>query len=380
MKKVFTIEDTVVSYNSIDIKKNDFTVQSLPFNYSVKFINDKQLKKIISSSGKNNKSKHFVFVDAKVDNYYNKLLWEKEYIIPFFANEANKTIHSSLILIDLLNENNFTKKENLISIGGGITQDVTAFACAVFKRGISWTFVPTTLLAMTDSCIGAKSAINYRGTKNLLGLFTAPKLVYINLSFLSSLSKRDILSGYGEIIKLCIVGGEYTFQQFNKIKISQKGDLLFNIDVLIKMALMVKKSVIIKDEFENNIRKALNYGHTIAHAIEPIVKYKIPHGIAVLIGMYVENIISCKYGYLDTASCDMLNEIITSYIDSKSLTLLKKMPLSELMINIEKDKKNESKLISFAVPFELGCFKLIRLKNDKKLAISIENAFYKLLM
>ena len=163
---------------------------------------------------------------------------------------------------------------------------------------------------MADSCIGAKSAINYGGTKNLIGLFSAPKEVFINTTFLKTLDKRDVLSGYGEIIKLCIVGGKSTIEEFMKVKDLQKGDLLFQIDILIKTALTVKKAVIIEDEFENNIRKALNYGHTIGHAIEPIVKYKIPHGIAVLIGMFVENYISNEYGYLDSVSCNKLNKII----------------------------------------------------------------------
>ena len=379
MKKFFKIENELIYLNHKDIQKSEFIIKSSPYDYTVKFINDKTFRNLLLQNRIINKKKNFLFVDKKVDKIYKETLWKKDHTLTLNANEENKTIYSSLLVIDSLNKNNFTKKEILISIGGGITQDVTAFARSIFKRGINWTYFPTTLLSMADSCIGAKSAINYGGTKNLIGLFSAPKEVYINTTFLKTLDKRDVLSGYGEIIKLCIVGGETTIEEFKKVKDLQKGDLLFKIDVLIKTALLVKKAVITEDEFENNIRKALNYGHTIGHAIEPIVKYKIPHGIAVLIGMFIENCISNEYGYLDIASCNFLNKIIIDYIDQKSLTYFKSVSIKELILHMKKDKKNELTNISFAVPIAIGHFKILQLKNDKKLVKVIDNAFKNLL-
>jgi 3-dehydroquinate synthase len=379
MKNAFKIGEESISLNHKDIQKSEFVIKSSPYDYTVKFIDNKVLRLVLSQNRNINKQKNFLFVDKNVDRIYKEKLWKKDDTLQLIANEENKTINSSLLVIDLLNKNNYTKKEVLISIGGGITQDVTAFARSIFKRGIDWIYFPTTLLSMADSCIGAKSAINYGGTKNLIGLFSAPKEVFINTSFLKTLDKRDILSGYGEIIKLCIVGGAFTIEKFNEVKSLQNGDLLFQIDVLIKTALIVKKAVITEDEFENNIRKALNYGHTIGHAIEPIVKYKIPHGIAVLIGMFVENCISNEYGYLDSVSCKRLNNLIIDYIDKKSLSHLKFVTIPDLLVHMKKDKKNELMNISFAVPIALGHFKLLQLKNDKKLIFAIENAFKKLL-
>jgi 3-dehydroquinate synthase len=380
MKSVFKIENELISLNPEDILKSEFVIKSAPYNYTVNFIDDKVLKSILSKNRNINKLKNFLFIDKKVNKIYKDELWKKDNTLTLIASEENKTINSSLLLIDLLNKNNFTKKEVLISIGGGITQDVTAFARSVFKRGINWTYFPTTLLSMADSCIGAKSAINYGGTKNLIGLFSAPKEVYINTNFLNTLDKRDVLSGYGEIIKLCIVGGEFTIEKFKKVKELQKGDLLFQIDLLIKTALIVKKAVITEDEFENNIRKALNYGHTIGHAIEPIVKFKIPHGIAVLIGMYIENYISKEYGYLDIESLNTLNKIIIDFIDPKSLRYLKLININELLFHMKKDKKNVLMNISFAVPIAIGHFKVLHLKNDKKLSFVIDKAFENLLV
>lgn len=375
MKNVFKIENNSISLNLNDIQKSEFVIKSSPYDYTVKFIDDKTLRLVLLQKRNLNKQKNFLFVDKKVDKIYKEKLWKKDHTLTLIANEENKTIKSSLFLIDLLNKNNFTKKEILISIGGGITQDVTAFARSIFKRGINWTYFPTTLLSMADSCIGAKSAINYGGTKNLIGLFSAPKEIFINTTFLKTLDKRDVLSGYGEIIKLCIVGGVNTIEEFKKVKDIQNGDLLFKIDVLIKMALIVKKAVIIEDEFENNIRKALNYGHTIGHAIEPIVKFKIPHGIAVSIGMFIENFISYEYGFIDFDSYNSLNKLIIEYIDPKSIKYLKTITINEMIKNMTKDKKNESSNISFAVPISIGHFKILQLKNDKKLIFVLEKAF-----
>jgi 3-dehydroquinate synthase len=380
MLNSFKIENKILFLNHEEIQSSQFLIKSKPYDYIVKFINHKTLKSILLKSKNLNKEKSFLFIDKNVNKIYKEELWEHEHTLTLLANEKNKTITSSLLLIDKLNENNFTKKEVLISIGGGITQDVTAFARSIFKRGINWTYFPTTLLSMADSCIGAKSAINYGGTKNLIGLFSAPKEVYINTAFLQTLETRDILSGYGEILKLCIVGGDFAIEKFTKVKNLQNGDLLMQIDVLIKTALIVKKAVITEDEYENNIRKALNYGHTIAHAIEPIVEFKIPHGVAVLIGMFVENHISKDYGFLDFKSCNSLNKLIYDYIDSKSINILKSVSINELLLHMKKDKKNELNNISFAVPIAVGNFKILQLKNDKKLLTAIKKAFKNLLL
>ena len=180
-----------------------------------------------------------------------------------------------------------SKKNKLIVIGGGITQDVGGFAAAIYKRGINWIFIPTTILSMTDSCIGSKVSIN-RGSKNMLGLFGAPNKIFISDYFLNSLSKHDITSGIGEALKLSLIGGiqsyKYFLDQYNKK----------NYINIIKISSLIKKQLIEYDEFDENERRVLNYGHTIGHAIESVSNYFIPHGIAVLIGMYVINMLFYK--------------------------------------------------------------------------------------
>jgi len=200
----------------------------------------------------------------------------------FDATEDNKNINSVLLLIDTLLSKNFTKKNKLLVIGGGITQEIGGFAAAIYKRGIPWILIPTTILSMTDSCIGSKVSINHR-SKNMLGLFVAPDKIYISDYFLNSLSKDDIISGVGESLKLSLIGGKQTFTYFKE---QYKKKNYMNV---IKIASLVKKIIIEKDEFEKDERKVLNYGHTMGHAIESTTNYAIPHGIGVLIGMYIKN-------------------------------------------------------------------------------------------
>ena len=370
----FKIDDRKIILNFKHLKKNDFVIKSNPYNYSISFIEDNELKSVFSDLRNVNDDKNFFFVDKKVDMLYKKIFWPRDETLRINAIEKNKTINSALIIIAKLNQINFTKEEVFISIGGGITQDVSAFARSVFKRGIIWNYIPTTLLAMSDSCIGSKSAINYHNTKNLIGLFSAPHSVYININFLKSLDIRDVLSGYGEIIKLCIVGGLSTINYFKEVTSKQNGELLTNISQLIKISLLVKKSVIEIDEFEYDIRKALNYGHTVGHAIEPLVKFKIPHGIAVMIGIVVENEIATYFGNLNKNESVFLNKILVQYIDDESLFLLKNIDINEIFENMLKDKKNQKDIINFAVPFSIGSFGIIKVKKSEKLKKIVSNA------
>lgn len=212
----------------------------------------------------------FLFIDKNVDmiDFKDK--------VSFDAIEKNKTIFTSLDLMDKLHSMGFTKKNKMVIVGGGITQDVGSLCAALYKRGIPWVFFPTTLLSMCDSCIGSKMGVNHNGAKNQIGLFYPPKTVYININYLNTLKLDDISSGMGEILKLYQIGG---------IKFNSKTPM----EVMIKQALMVKKSIIEYDEFEKTIRQSLNYGHTFGHVIEILSDYKMSHGEAVIWGMLIIN-------------------------------------------------------------------------------------------
>lgn len=360
----FKIENTWVKYNTDNLLSDHLAIQSVPFNYAVNFVDKKQLKTALKKIHANNQQKHFVYIDNTVAALYGNNIFKNLQLFPLSVKETNKTLPIVTKLLDQLQKKNFTKKEIFLSAGGGITQDVSSFARAVFKRGIGWTYIPTTLLAMGDSCIGAKACLNYDKVKNLLGLFSAPHEVLIHSGFLKTLTERDILSGYGEIIKLSIIGGNGSVDKFKEIKKTQHGNLLKNIEQLIKLSLLVKKSVIELDEYENNIRKALNYGHTVGHAIEPLVKYKIPHGISISIGMIIENLIATEYGFLSRKNANHLNSLIVPFIDKTSLRHLKTISSAAIMNNMKRDKKALNNDIYMSVPKSIGHFEMMKVTSN----------------
>jgi len=187
------------------------------------------------------------------------------------AHENNKVIETSMQILDELPET----VESFCVVGGGITQDIGSFAAGVYKRGTPWNFIPTTLLAMADSCVGSKSSLNYNGYKNQIGLFYPPKDIYIDTNFLKTLKHEDFVSGKCEILKLLSIGN-VPWGTANVVD-----------QDLIHKALTIKKHFIETDEFDKGDRRILNYGHTFGHAVEKLSDYKVPHGIAVLVGMFI---------------------------------------------------------------------------------------------
>jgi 3-dehydroquinate synthase len=299
----------------------------------------------------------FVLIDRNIYKLYEcKFLIENDSNIYIYdASEDNKTMESVLDIIDVLYKKNFSKKNKLIVIGGGITQDVGGFVSAIFKRGIPWILIPTTLLAITDSAIGSKVNVN-RHSKNMLGLFNAPDKIYISTKFLSTLKEDELMSGIGESYKLCLIGGSNVFNLF------QENLLLQNYELIIKLSTLVKKMVIEHDELEKDERKALNYGHECAHALESVSEYEIPHGIAVLYGMLIVNKL-----FEETNKYYDINAQISDLIPDK----FKKLNLSyDIFIkHLLNDKKNDGTNICFVVLDDIGKisfqFRQLDVINDK---------------
>jgi 3-dehydroquinate synthase len=331
----FSIDD-INFFGEIDLS-DVVEIKSNRTNYNV-YYSSKTLDELFKETYEND---DFIFIDRNVYNLsvdtFKNL--NKTNIIIFDAVEEKKNMESVLQITDALYFVNFTKKNKLIVIGGGITQDVGGFAAAIYKRGIKWTFIPTTLLSMTDSCIGSKVSIN-RKSKNILGMFVAPNKIFISDYFFKSLDKNDIISGLGESLKLSLIGGNNTFELF-KDKL-EKNDYIS----IIKLSSLIKKQIIEYDEFENNVRKVLNYGHTIGHAIESTTNYFIPHGIGVLIGMYVKNKLFYDEKHVE------INNIILKLIDPIYLNL--NFDYDVFISHILSDKKNNGSNICFILLDEVG--------------------------
>jgi len=208
------------------------------------------------------------------------------------VDETRKCLRTVFKVYDALLARAAKRNVTLISIGGGILQDITGFAASTLYRGINWFYVPTTLLAQADSCIGSKTSLNYLGYKNLVGTFYPPSKVYIYPAFLMSLEKNDFFSGMGEVIKLHLLGGEERTRQLIEMLpqlVQRKPTALHT---AVETALTVKLSYIAEDEFDKGKRNLLNFGHCFGHALEAASHFAIPHGQAVLVGILFANLVA----------------------------------------------------------------------------------------
>lgn len=312
----------------------DFKVKSIVHDYEVKFIDDSPavLKNEI-------KVGDVVIMDQKIKVLHPSIaasIPENILLIDIEAHEKQKSYKGLIPIINKLIESGFRKNHRLIGIGGGITQDITAFISSIMYRGVDWIFFPTTLLAQGDSCIGSKTSINFDGFKNQIGGFYPPNRVYIDLNFLETLSTDDLQSGLGEMCHYFIVSGEEDFKQYKrnyKIALYDKKVL----EKMISKSLAIKKKYIEIDEFDQNERQIFNYGHSFGHAIESLMDYSVPHGIAVSFGMDMANFVSVKMELLEPRIRkeirELLQEIWKGYV-------IKSLDAEKFCGALAKDKKN----------------------------------------
>jgi len=254
------------------------------------------------------------------------------------AVETNKNIEKALEIIEQMVEMKLKRNTNLISIGGGIVQDVSGFLANILYRGILWTWVPTTLLAQADSCIGSKTSLNFHSYKNILGYFYPPERIYVNSQFVHTLEERDYRSGLGEMMKCALMSG---FSSFRETKGHIPGLLQREDEVLlaeIHKALNFKKAVIEVDEFDTDYRNIMNYGHTFGHALESTSNYNIPHGQAVSYGMLIANEISLARGYLSLERKEEIAEAIGRIV-TEGLLQEEYLAAERYLPVIKKDKK-----------------------------------------
>ena len=352
------------------LRMTDFMVRSIPHDYRVTIKHtgfDSFLEEEMVESPKT------LFL---IDENVWKLYWGRTRQCPanvylFEALEENKDISAVLDFIQFLQKNGMNKGGSLFVVGGGITQDVGAFAGACYKRGIPWTYVPTTLLSMCDSCIGGKTGINNQGAKNQLALFSAPLQVHAFLDSLITLPKQHMLAGLGEILKLHAIGGELLLDSYQKIVIDGKIPEPEHIHSLILGALHVKKAIIEVDEFEKNTRKVLNYGHTFGHALESALNYSIPHGQAVALGMIIANQISCQHGVANSTYVDKINSLCFDLLRDIKIPVIEDHRLMELLTQ---DKKVFGKQLSLVVPGSMpGNWNFLKLPLEESLVTGVSD-------
>lgn len=291
---------------------------------------------------------HFL-VDANVARLYSDQLSEilenpNTQVIE--ATEENKSIERVIHVIERLVENKVRRGQVLVAIGGGIIQDITCFIASTLLRGVEWRFVPTTLLAQADSCIGSKSSINLGAVKNILGTFNPPKQIWVCPAFLDTLEHKEVLSGIGEIVKVHAIAGQEAFgtlkADFDKLSTDREVLLGY-----IRAALLIKQKYIEVDEFDQGIRNIFNYGHSFGHAIESATNFAVPHGVAVAMGMDMANHIAEMRGLLSVAYRDQMHEVLHSnYKNFKTVSF----SLDDMLSALMKDKKNTATELMLIFP------------------------------
>lgn len=338
----FCVDDQTICCQSEELTASDFTVKSTPSSYSVHYENNDAVFFSIFSELKKNNS--VLLIDKNlIDLYQPVFAIEDSRVFVLSATEKNKTLSTVRSLIDFMQKNKMSKSDCLIVVGGGVTQEIGAFASAIYKRGIKWIYFPTTLLSMCDSCLGGKASLNDRGVKNQLGLYSNPSRIIINTTFLKTLPEREIKSGLGEIVKSCLIGGNYFLKQYQDIVKSGRIVQWNNIKQLIHLALLVKKKIIEIDPFELSIRKCLNYGHTVGHAIESATQYKLTHGQCVAIGMIYVNRLC------DIENKETLNALCSDLVSEAEMQIIQSVSVDRLIELIQEDKKVENNVIKLVI-------------------------------
>jgi 3-dehydroquinate synthase len=226
----------------------------------------------------------------------NKLIDSSHAVVLEACEEAKSLERLPPVILDLI-QRGLNRSGNLVVIGGGVLQDIGCFIASVLARGLRWEYIPTTLLAQADSCIGSKSSINIGPFKNQIGTFHAPHKVWLVSSVLSTLELDEIRSGFGEIFKFQLLKGEADFRELCQDVNGLIPPILPSLlEKWCLRSLNVKKTYIEKDEYDRGVRNVLNYGHTFGHAFETATHYAIPHGIAVLLGIVAATFISAQRG------------------------------------------------------------------------------------
>jgi 3-dehydroquinate synthase len=277
---------------------------------------------------------------------------EDAMIIEIQSTESNKTISSVEKIWKQLVDGNAVRKSLLICLGGGLVTDVGGFAAATFKRGINFIHIPTTLLAMVDAALGGKTGVNLNSIKNQIGVFALPKAVFIFEEFLKTLPDRQKLSGYAEMLKHAMIHSEELFEKFIMLNSHEK---VCNEDNILESA-TVKMEIVNQDFNETGLRKALNFGHTIGHAVESYSqKYDsdpLLHGEAIAIGLICESFISMRMFGLEKNDLKRLTNLISWHFPHYRF---KSKPGDELLALMCHDKKNAiSSQLNFSLIRKIG--------------------------
>ncbi|MDB4199111.1 3-dehydroquinate synthase [Polaribacter sp.] len=327
-------------------------------SYPVHF-QDKGYNSLSNLIAKNNYSTLFILVDENTfkccyPKFIPNLQTDKKIeVIEIESGEINKNLETCIGVWNAITELGGDRKSLLITLGGGVITDLGGFVASCFKRGIDFVNIPTTLLSMVDASVGGKTGVDLGVLKNQIGLFANPEMVLVDTDYLTTVSEREIKSGTAEIIKYGIT---YDITLFNQIKNNKN----LKIEDLIFRSIEIKNEVVLKDPKEQNIRKILNFGHTLGHAIESFYlesddKESLTHGEAIAIGMVCESYMSSKlFGF----PIEKLNAVKEVIIRTYGKIALLTNDFAGIMELLKHDKKNVNGQVNFVLLKDFEDYKL----------------------
>jgi 3-dehydroquinate synthase len=288
-----------------------------------------------------------IITDINVKNFYGHK-FPPHPIITVETGEKIKTLHTVEYICEELVALGADRSTFLVGIGGGIVCDITGFVASIYLRGVRFGFVSSTLLSQVDASVGGKNGVNFKGYKNMIGVFSQPEFVICDLNLLKTLPKKEILCGLAEIVKHAVIGDAdlftYLEEQYKKALDMDMGV----VEKLVYESIVIKSGIVNRDELEKGERRKLNFGHTFGHAIEKTTG--VPHGEAVSAGMVIASALSVKRGFLPAKDEERIKNLLQNLRLPTHLKADRKMVLDAL----KKDKKRQGDRIYFVWLNEIG--------------------------
>ena len=312
------------------------------------WIDTDKLNKIIQNR------KYLIVTDETVYSHYRELLEPFECVV-LPVGEGTKSLKYFEKVIDMLQDKQFNRSSVLIAFGGGVIGDLTGYVASSYMRGVHFIQIPTTLLAMVDSSVGGKVAINHTSAKNLIGAFYQPEAVYIDIHFLKTLTKKILSDGMAEVIKYGLGFDPKLFSKLEALDLEKLSSAEHQEAVLeiVETCCKIKARIVHEDERDVAVRQLLNLGHTIGHAIEQFYQYKkYTHGQAIAIGMVVKSKIAFSEGRIDQQACERIKKLFEQY--HLPLELEDPKMFSTILEAIHLDKKSTGSEIKWICVDDIG--------------------------
>jgi 3-dehydroquinate synthase len=302
----------------------------------------------------NSYSRTFVLVDENTKKYtypvIKNVLPDKHFLIQIKSGEEYKNIETCSQIWQQLTRRQADRQALLINLGGGVIGDMGGFCAATYKRGMAFVQIPTTLLAQTDAATGGKLGVDFQGLKNQIGVFRQPEAIFVDTAFLQTLPLQEMRSGFAEVIKHCLIADAAMWQKISRLDLEQQ-----NWNELVPHSIAIKENITRQDPEEKGLRKVLNFGHTLGHAIESFClsqpKRKVLHGEAIAAGMLCETWLSVRKTGLSESHLHQMEEFIFSCFGRIKI---KSEEINEIARLTLQDKKNTNGIVQCVLLEEMG--------------------------